>query len=202
VRLLKPEQYQVTIAMYGVITGRKGLLPLFILLLSVFWLPSCNETPRQVNSTDHMQMTDDTVLKYNHQVVVAESQEIEDFISRYHWEMQKSQTGLRWMVYKKGKGTAARKGDIACIKYSLRLLNGDLVYRSDSLKPFEFETGKAEVPNGLEEGVLLLRPGDRARLIVPSHLAFGLLGDFDKIRNRASLVYDIELCGLKKGKNN
>jgi len=105
------------------------------------------------------------------------------------------------MIYKNGKGASPRKGDIACIKYSVSRINGDLVYRSDSITPFEFETGKAKVPNGLEEAVLLMKTGDHAKLIVPSHLAFGLLGDMDKIISRQILVYDLELCAFKPRKN-
>jgi len=164
-------------------------------------ITSCSDSPGPVQTTNHLRMLDDSLLNFNHDVVVAESQEIDDFISRYHWNMNKSQTGLRWMVYKKGKGTAARQGDIAFIKYSVHGINGDLLYRSDSLKPFDFETGKAKVPNGLEEGVLFMRTGDCAKLIVPSHLAFGLLGDMDKIKSRQTLVYDVELCDVKPRKN-
>jgi len=40
-----------------------------------------------------------------------------------------------------------------------------------------------------------MRQGDRAKLIVPSHLAFGLLGDLKKIPAGATLVYDIEILG-------
>ena len=167
-------------------------------VVCLFPLISCDEAPRQLQATGHMQFTGDSVVNYNHQVVVDESQEIDDFIARYHWNMQKSPTGLRWMVYKNGKGLSPARGDIACISYSVSLISGDAVYHSDPAKPFEFATGKAEVPNGLEEGVLLLKPGDRAKLIVPSHLAFGLLGDMDKIKSRAVLVYDLELCNIKK----
>jgi FKBP-type peptidyl-prolyl cis-trans isomerase len=39
--------------------------------------------------------------------------------------------------------------------------------------------------------------GDRAKFIVPSHLAFGLLGDQNKIPQHATLVYDIELVKIK-----
>ena len=49
----------------------------------------------------------------------------------------------------------------------------------------------------LEEGILLLKEGDRAKFIIPSHLAFGLLGDMKKIPAKAVLVYDIELIKIK-----
>jgi FKBP-type peptidyl-prolyl cis-trans isomerase FkpA len=77
------------------------------------------------------------------------------------------------------------------------LLNGDLAYSSGQTGPKEFEIGHGGVESGLEEGILLLHVGDHAKFIVPSHLAFGLLGDQNKIPQRATLVYDIELVKLK-----
>ncbi|MEI6684265.1 MAG: FKBP-type peptidyl-prolyl cis-trans isomerase [Bacteroidota bacterium] len=173
---------------------------LFLVIGFILSLNACQESPRPVQSTDHMQMTDDTVMKYNHQVVREESQEIDDFVMRHHWNMQVSQTGLRYMIYKQGSGALPKRGEIVAIKYRVSLINGDLVYNPDTLKPFEFETGKAAVPNGLEEGVLLLKTGDHAKFILPSHLAFGLLGDMDKIKSREILVYDVELYQIKPGR--
>ena len=72
-----------------------------------------------------------------------------------------------------------------------------MVLTTDPHKNFSFEIGKSRVVNGLEEGVLLMKKGGRAKLIVPSHLAFGLLGDPGKIPARAVLVYDVELCDIR-----
>jgi len=57
--------------------------------------------------------------------------------------------------------------------------------------------GHGGVESGLEEAVLLLHAGDKARIIIPSHLAYGLVGDDDKIPARATLIYEIELIELK-----
>jgi FKBP-type peptidyl-prolyl cis-trans isomerase FkpA len=163
-------------------------------------LVSCNNEPKPAHTTGNIRMMDDSLLNYNRQIVTAEIRQIEDFMDRYHWRMNTSPTGLRYMILDGGRGPAVRKGDIVSIRYSVKLINGDPVFSSDSLRPYDFETGKARVPNGLEEGVMLLRPGGHAKLIVPSHLAFGLLGDMDKIPSRAILVYDVELCGIRSTK--
>ncbi len=182
--------------------GRVVSVSWFIYLVTglILSVTSCQESPGPVQSTGHTPMTDDSVLKYNHQVVREESQEIDDFVARHHWNMQVSQTGLRYMVYKHGNGQNPKRGEIVSIKYCVSLINGDLVYNADTLNPFEFETGKAAVPNGLEEGVLLLKTGDHAKFILPSHLAFGLLGDMDKIKSREILVYDVVLYRIKPGR--
>ena len=141
-------------------------------------------------------MMDDSLLNYNKAVVKTEDQEIEDLIQRYGWKMVKSPTGLRSMIYRHGSGERAIKGKMAAIKYEVRLINGNLCYSSAEKGPKEFKIGQGGVEIGTEEGILLMHVGDRAKFIVPSHLAFGLLGDQDKIPPKSTLIYDIELINL------
>ena len=142
-------------------------------------------------------MMSDSLVNYNRNVLLTEDQQIEDFISRYRWLMKNTGTGLRYLIYKNGQGEKAVKGKIAVIRFSLRLLNGNLCYSSDKDGLKEFKIGYGGVESGVEEGILLMRVGDRAKFIVPSHLAFGLLGDQNKIPQHATLVYDIELVKIK-----
>lgn len=171
----------------------------FWLVLPVlfFLVISCNDNTQPSRDSDNNKITTDSLINFNKKVVRTEEEEIGDFINRYQWNMKKTATGLRYMIYHKGNGPIARKGKYAIIKYSVRLLNGDLAYSSEQTVPREFEIGHGGVESGLEEGILLLRVGDHVKFIVPSHLAFGLLGDQDKIPQRATLVYDIELIKLK-----
>ena len=141
-------------------------------------------------------MMDDSLLNYNKAVVKTEDQEIEDLIHRYGWKMGKSATGLRYMIYKPGSGERAVKGKKAMIRYEVRLINGNLCYSSSEKDMKEFIIGQGAVEVGIEEGILLMRVGDRAKFIVPSHLGFGLLGDQDKIPPKSTLIYDIELIKL------
>ena len=138
----------------------------------------------------------DTLINYNKAVVKTEDQEIGDLAGRYGWKMKTTPTGLRYMIYKNGTGERARKGKKATILYEIRLINGNLCYSSAQSGPKEFTIGQGGIESGAEEGILLMKVGDRAKLIVPSHLAFGLLGDQDKIPPQSALIYDIELLKL------
>jgi FKBP-type peptidyl-prolyl cis-trans isomerase FkpA len=171
------------------------VLPLLVLILVM--LSSCRESSKPSKSTRHLSMMSDSLVNYNRGVVLTEDQQIEDFIARYGWKMKQTGTGLRYLIYKKGDGVKALKGKIAVIGYKLHLLNGDLIYSSDKEGLKEFKIGYGGVESGVEEGILLMHVGDRAKFIVPSHLAFGLLGDQNKIPQRATLVYDIELVKIK-----
>lgn len=138
------------------------------------------------------------LMNVNQDLVKKESAQIEDYIARYQWDMKETGTGLRYNIYKKGNGPAGAKEMRATIRFTVNLINGQVVYdsKTDGLKSFEL--GKAEVESGLEEGIMMMHVGDRAKLIIPSHLAFGLLGDENKIPKRATLIYDVELVSLDK----
>jgi peptidylprolyl isomerase len=56
---------------------------------------------------------------------------------------------------------------------------------------------KSDKESGLNEAVKLLSIGDKAKLILPSHLAYGLLGDFDKIPPQSILLIDVQLNKIK-----
>lgn len=122
---------------------------------------------------------------------------IDKYIERRGWDMKETGTGLRYMIYKTGRGDSAKAGQIATLSYTLHLLDGTLCYSSekDGLKQFEISHGGVE--RGLEEGILLMQEGSRARFILPSHLGWGLPGDGDKIPMKVALVYDVELVNLE-----
>jgi len=158
---------------------------------------SCRRDARVSRSTGHLRMTDDTLVRYNQERMKAEDREIMDFLARYGWKVQVSPTGLRSMIYRHGNGKKVKKGDRVVIGYEIRLISGDLVYSSERDGEREIKAGYSETERGLDEGILMMRVGDRAKFIVPSHLAFGLLGDQKKIPPGATLLYDVELKELK-----
>lgn len=167
-----------------------------LLILFILFTLGCSNDPDAQHTTGN-QITDQEIRepmeKVNRYLVRKEEDDIQDLVKRYGWEMQKSATGLRYLVYKKGLGQAVKEGNLVSISYEVKLLDGSTVYSSSTLGLKQFRVGKGGVEAGLEEGILLLNEGDRAKFIIPSHLAFGLLGDGNNIPPRASLVYDIEV---------
>jgi FKBP-type peptidyl-prolyl cis-trans isomerase len=59
-----------------------------------------------------------------------------------------------------------------------------------------FEIDRADIESGIHEGIKFMSVGDRAKLIIPSHLAHGLVGDLDKVPPLSTLVVDIHLIVL------
>jgi len=169
----------------------------FLIYLSVFLFSfgACQRQGEQRTPPSQQELRE-TLEETNKILLEAEKQEIRDFISRYGWEMRETGSGLWFQIYQRGSGKQAQPGMIATLEYTLHLITGDLVYSSDNDGRKEFRIGRGGVEPGLEEGILLLRQGDKARFIMPSHLAHGVPGDGVKIPTRATIVYDVELIQL------
>jgi FKBP-type peptidyl-prolyl cis-trans isomerase len=86
----------------------------------------------------------------------------------------------------------------ATVKYKISLLNGRVCYTSDNKGLEQFVVDNDQVESGLHEGIKRMKVGNKAKFILPSHLAHGLIGDEDKIPSHAPIVYDIELLELNK----
>lgn len=169
---------------------------LSFVLLALLCLSCDRENPRRPGKPE--EELREPLIKANKEVVRAENEQIVDFLRRYKWQMTETGTGLRYMVYRPGTGLPADRGDEVTLSYSVTSLTGDTLYTSREKGLMAFIVGKAQVISGLEEGILLLHQGDRAKFIIPSHLAFGLIGDQEHIGPRATLVYDVELLKINK----
>ncbi|MBG0781336.1 MAG: FKBP-type peptidyl-prolyl cis-trans isomerase [Bacteroidales bacterium] len=141
-------------------------------------------------SSDEIQRSLETANRY---LLRTENEQIDAYVKRHNLNVAKTGTGLRYVIRRKGNGTPVKRGEVVKLNYKVKFLTGDVVYTSDDKGVKTFTVGRGGVEAGLEEAVLLLRRGDIATIILPSHLAFGLLGDDDKIPPRTSLVYEIEI---------
>ncbi|OFX20526.1 MAG: hypothetical protein A2041_10360 [Bacteroidetes bacterium GWA2_31_9b] len=138
-----------------------------------------------------------TLENVNKVLVEKDTELIKNFINRRGWEMSNTATGLWFMIYEKGTDIKIKKNDLVELKYNLWLIDGTLLYSSDSTGLKTFIVGKGGVEAGLEEGLLLLNNKSKARFILPPHLAHGLIGDGNKIPGRAIVIYDIEIVNIK-----
>jgi FKBP-type peptidyl-prolyl cis-trans isomerase FkpA len=143
------------------------------------------------------------LVNINKFLIQKDVETIKAFIKRNRWDMKKTDSGLWYEIYKQGKGLHSEKGMIATLKFKVELLDGTFCYSSDSSGYKQFVVGAGKVEAGIDEGILHMKQGDVARLILLPHLAYGLIGDNNKIPARAILVYDVELIKLeyKKERN-
>lgn len=171
-------------------------MALSMMLLSALLFTACRNEPGNGQKIDPRELKE-PLMEANRHVVKTENQHIEDFLRRYQWDMTETGSGLRYMIYENGKGERAARGRLARINYTVRFLTGDVVYSSEKDGQLSFVIGKGEVISGLEEGILLMDVGDKAKFVIPSHLAYGLVGDGRLISGKATLIYDVELTDLQ-----
>jgi FKBP-type peptidyl-prolyl cis-trans isomerase FkpA len=139
----------------------------------------------------------ESLLNANKIYAKRESDEIDQYIKQHKWNVTGTGTGLQYIIFKKGIGEQARAGQLAKVNYKISLLDGTLCYSSDETGPKQFLIDQDDVESGLHEGIKYMKVGDRAILIIPSHLAHGLIGDESKIPPQATLIFDLELLELR-----
>ncbi|MEA1875132.1 MAG: FKBP-type peptidyl-prolyl cis-trans isomerase [Bacteroidota bacterium] len=169
------------------------------ILILIMGACSCNR-----NSTSSEPMSMDSVKKqynepmmeWNHAKVRDQDMMIQRYAERRSWDMTRSESGLFYSIYEPGTGMKADSGFMAVFHYDLHLLDGQFCYSSDSTGPRQIKLGRADIESGLEEALLAMRIGDKAHVIIPPHLAYGMPGDGNKIPTDAILVYDLELSKL------
>lgn len=169
-----------------------------IIGICVFLL-ACGEDEGEMILNDP-NWTKDESIEMNAQFSEDEKAEIELFLSTHQdWKMTETGTGLRYMVYQKSEATdSVRVGDVVTVDFEISLLSGEICYTSEKNGPESFMVEKSDIESGLHEGVQYLTTGDKAKFIIPSHAAHGLIGDTDKIPPLSPVIYDIELSKIER----
>ena len=110
----------------------------------------------------------------------------------------KTKSGLRYKMIQKGNGTQAEKGKKVSVHYEGSLENGQVFDSSYKRKqPIDFQLGVGQVIEGWDEGIALLKVGDKARFVIPSYLGYGSSGAGGVIPPDATLIFDVELMNVK-----
>jgi FKBP-type peptidyl-prolyl cis-trans isomerase FkpA len=173
---------------------------IFIVLSIITLLYSCVEERNEEQKPDARNYNNE-LIEANRHVVKTEAQHIDDFLKRYKWDVTETGSGLRYWIYDDVEGLKASINVVATIEYSIKLITGDMVYSSEQDGLLSFLIGKGKVISGLEEGILLMDVGDKAKFIIPSHLAYGLVGDDNRIPGKATLIYDVKLLEINNYTN-
>lgn len=173
---------------------KKTLFVIFLIIIPFF--SGCNDGSKKELTRKENLQHQENLIRANKYLVAKDADRVRAYAKRRNWDLKSTETGLWYMIYEHGKGLSAQSGKMAVLNYKLWLLDGTLCYTSDSTGPKKFRIGKGGVESGLEEGVLLMKEGDKARFILPPHLAYGIPGDGNKIPKRSIIVYDVTLTNI------
>jgi len=156
---------------------------------------SCSNDPVEVPQIDVKQMQED-LIEANKKALSQESDQIDAYVKRKGLDVVRTKTGLRYTIYKDAEGINVKEQQEVLVHYKVSLLDGTECYTTAD-KPEFFMVGKDYVESGLHEGIQFMSVGDKAIIIIPSHLGHGLAGDLNKIPIKSTIVYDIELLDIK-----
>jgi FKBP-type peptidyl-prolyl cis-trans isomerase len=107
-------------------------------------------------------------------------------------------SGLKYIDQVVGTGDVAVAGKTVSVHYTGWLENGKQFDSSvDRGQPFSFPLGAGRVIKGWDEGVQGMKVGGKRKLTIPSDLGYGSRGAGGVIPPNATLVFDVELLGVR-----
>jgi len=109
-----------------------------------------------------------------------------------------TRSGLTYVDQVIGTGDLAVAGKTTTVHYTGWLENGKKFDSSvDRGQPFSFPLGAGQVIKGWDEGVEGMKVGGKRKLTIPASLGYGARGAGGVIPPNATLVFDVELLGVR-----
>ena len=162
-----------------------------LLIYVCFLLAACHNDPPMVGRPT-VQSPDlkEHMINANKTIASSEETAINEYVARRGWQMERLSEGARVWEYRKGNGKKIEFEDSVHIRYDIEAINGKLIYKEIEEN---YVAGRRRQVIGLDQAVMQLSHGSRAKIILPSNLAYGIGGDGDRITQSAILVIDAEV---------
>ena len=172
----------------------------FSLLFLCLLLNSCNNNEtKQIDVSpktdqENNELIKNQFIKANQQLMQKENDEMDYYAKSHQLNFTRTGSGIRYFVYKPSiKGDSIKDNMQITLNFTLKLMDGTLCYSSKTEGSRTFFIGHEDIESGIHKGLKYLKRGDKAILLIPSPLAHGLLGDFNKIPPQMPIVYDVEV---------
>lgn len=122
---------------------------------------------------------------------------LENYLELTNTTSKADSSGLYVISLTEGTGKMPEPGDEVTVHYTGTYISGEPFDSSLGKQPFTFIIGEGSVIKGWELGLQQIKEGGKARLIIPSKLAYGKNGKGD-ILPYSTLIFEIELIDVSK----
>lgn len=109
----------------------------------------------------------------------------------------KTPSGLQYQILKQGQGITPQTNSTVTLNYEGRLLD-QTVFDSSIARQQPVTLKLNEMIKGLNEGIQLMKEGEKVRFFIPAQLAYGEIGSGDVIEPNSTLIFDVELMKVEK----
>ncbi|MFD3001110.1 FKBP-type peptidyl-prolyl cis-trans isomerase [Pontibacter toksunensis] len=136
--------------------------------------------------------------------IKVDDKKIQEYIQQNNLQnVQKTESGVYYVVNEPGKGPQASVGDQVSVHYKLSHLDGKELESSRNNpmangEPFKFTLGQGQVIKGWDEAIQKLQEGSEATLLIPSTLAYGAQDRGPDMPANSILRFDVELVDVQK----
>jgi peptidylprolyl isomerase len=111
---------------------------------------------------------------------------------------QTTPSGLQYTIDQPGTGEQPKAGQTVRVHYTGWLTDGTKFDSSrDRGEPLEFPVGRGRVIKGWDEGIAAMKIGEKRTLVIPPDLGYGARGAGGVIPPNATLVFKVELVGIR-----
>ncbi len=174
----------------------KSLIHKLVICFIFLCITSCEDNT--IEQKNKKQVNKKEIEHYHLRYKNEEKYRIEQYIKRSGLKMEQTGSGLYYKVYKKNtEGVTIEENNKVVFNYVMFDLRGDTLYKDLSNKHFIITNG-TDAESGIHEGLMKMKEGESAILIMTSQLGHGLMGDNRNIPPQTTLKVDVEVLEVEK----
>ncbi|MBL7718674.1 MAG: FKBP-type peptidyl-prolyl cis-trans isomerase [Flavipsychrobacter sp.] len=134
--------------------------------------------------------------------LATDDKKLQDYFSKNKLKPKKTASGLYYLVTTEGTGETIKSGQTASVKYigttlDNKVFDANMGPEAKRTEPLEVAVGQGMVIRGWDEGLQLLKKGTKAKLFIPSPLAYGATDMGELLKPYSILVFEVVIEDVK-----
>ncbi|RYZ52534.1 MAG: peptidylprolyl isomerase, partial [Sphingobacteriales bacterium] len=131
-----------------------------------------------------------------------DEQKLQEYFTKNNLQPTRAASGLYYVMSAPGSGNTPKPGQAVTVNYTGKTIDGttfdtNLDPQFGHAEPFTFVIGQGQVIQGWDEGVAMMRKGGKAKLFVPSGLAYGPNSPAPTVPPNSILIFDVEVLKIE-----